>query len=119
MPLVNVLINGRAFTVACDDGEEEHLKELGTYVDKKVRELLEAVGQVGDVKLMLMAALLLADEHHDAVTQLLAARQELAALKSAQDGWKADREAAERIAADALENAAKKVEEITASLAAH
>jgi cell division protein ZapA len=29
MPLVNVMINSRAYTIACDDGEEEHLKELG------------------------------------------------------------------------------------------
>ncbi|MDE2181912.1 MAG: cell division protein ZapA [Alphaproteobacteria bacterium] len=117
MPLVNVLVNGRAFTVACDEGEEEHLKELGAHVDKKVRELLESVGQVGDLRLLLMAALLIADEHHDVATQLTAARQELSALKSAENSWNTDREAAERVAADALENAAKTVEQIAASLA--
>ena len=48
MPLVNVMVNGRAYTIACDDGEEEHLKELAGHVDSKVRELLGSVGQVGD-----------------------------------------------------------------------
>ena len=65
MPLVNVMVNGRAYTIACDEGEEEHLKRARRHVDAKVRELLGSVGQVGDQRLMLMAALLLADEHHD------------------------------------------------------
>ena len=37
MPLVNVMVNQRAYTIACDDGEEEHLKELAAHVDGKVR----------------------------------------------------------------------------------
>jgi len=48
MPLVNVMINTRAYTLACDEGEEEHLKGLAGVVDEKVRELLGSVGQVGD-----------------------------------------------------------------------
>jgi len=56
MPLVNVMVNSRAYTIACDTGEEEHLKELAAHVDAKVRELTGSIGQVGDQKLMLMAA---------------------------------------------------------------
>ncbi len=37
MPLVNVMVNGRAYTTACDDGEEDHLKELAAHVDAKAR----------------------------------------------------------------------------------
>ena len=59
MPLVNVMVNSRAYTIACDEGEEEHLKELGAEVDHKVQELLGSVGQVGDQRLILMSALLL------------------------------------------------------------
>ena len=32
MPLVNVMVNGRAYTIACDDGEEDHLRELAGIV---------------------------------------------------------------------------------------
>ena len=64
MPLVNVMVNGRAYTIACDDGEEEHLRQLAATVDAKTREVLSSVGQVGDTRLLLMAALLIADEHH-------------------------------------------------------
>src|SRR3954447_13199041 len=65
MPLVNVMVNGRAYTIACDEGEEEHLKELAAHVDAKAREVLGSVGQVGDTRMLLMTALLIADEHHE------------------------------------------------------
>src|SRR6266566_3727415 len=65
MSLVNVVVNGRAYTIACDEGEEEHLKELAAHVDQKAREVLGSVGQVGDARMLLMAALLIADEHHE------------------------------------------------------
>ena len=80
MALVNVMVNSRAYTIACDDGEEEHLRELAGHVDAKVREVLETVGQVGDQRLMLMAALLVADEAFEANQRLEARRQELGDL---------------------------------------
>ena len=48
MPLVNVMVNNRAYTIACDEGEEAHLKELAAHVDEKAREVLASVGQVGE-----------------------------------------------------------------------
>src|SRR5262245_20192361 len=53
MPLVNVMVNSKAFTIACDDGEEDHLRQLAAIVDGKVRELLGSVGNVGDTRLLL------------------------------------------------------------------
>ena len=70
MPLVNVMVNGRAYTIACDEGEEDHLRDLAATVDAKAREVLSSVGQVGDTRLLLMAALLMADEHSAAVSRL-------------------------------------------------
>jgi cell division protein ZapA len=110
MPLVNVMVNSRAYTIACDEGEEEHLKELAAHVDAKTREVLSSVGQVGDGRVILMAALLIADEHHDAVRKSAAQP----ANGKTQPGEQA--EAAERAAADALEGAAKKIEDIAARL---
>ena len=110
MPLVNVMVNGRAYTIACDDGEEEHLKELAAHVDQKAREVLGSVGQVGDARMLLMAALLIADERHELSSK--------AGIVT--DGEKQKlhlrMEEAEAAAADALEAAAKKVEDIAAGL---
>ena len=116
MPLVNVMVNGRAYTIACDDGEEEHLKALGADVDAKVRELLGAVGQVGEQRLILMAALLLADEVHAAETQLETARKELAAERENRQELSGRAETSESVAADALESAVRRIEDITAKL---
>lgn len=110
MPLVNVMVNNRAYTIACDDGEEEHLKELAAHVDAKAREVLGSVGQVGDIRMLLMAALLIADE-----------RQELSGKSGTSDGERQNlhlrAEQAERAAADALESATKRLEDIAARLA--
>src|ERR1700753_4308973 len=102
MPLVNVMVNNRAYTIACDDGEEEHLKELAIHVDAKAREVLGSVGQVGDARLLLMAALLIADEHHD-MSGKVAGQGE-----NEKQTLHLRAEAAESSAADVLESAAKR-----------
>ncbi len=118
MPLVNVMVNGRAYTIACDEGEEEHLKELAGEVDNKIRELLGSVGQVGDQRLMLMAALLMADELHMARTQLDTARRELGEERGSREELSGRVEKSEAIAADVIENAVKRIEDIAARLKA-
>jgi cell division protein ZapA len=59
---VEVSINGRNYSISCDDGQEAHLVELGEYVDRRVKGLVTDVGQVGDSRLLVMASLLIADE---------------------------------------------------------
>lgn len=73
MAQVDITINNRSYTVACDDGQEEHLRTLGTYVDDRVKELTGAVGQIGDSRLLVMASLLIADELADAQRKALEA----------------------------------------------
>ncbi len=62
MAQVTVQINGRSYQVACGDGEQERITGLAGYVDGKVQELVGALGNVGDQRLLVMACLLLADE---------------------------------------------------------
>jgi cell division protein ZapA len=111
MPLVNVMVNNRAYTIACDEGEEAHLKELAVHVDEKAREVLGSVGQVGDARMLLMAALLIADERHELQTK--------AGEAGSPDTQKLHLKAeeAESQAADMLEGAAKRLEDIAARLA--
>ncbi len=118
MPLVNVMVNGRAYTIACDEGEEDHLRDLAGIVDAKAREVLGSVGQVGDTRLLLMAALLIADEHHGAESRLSASHKAAEALSDARGTLETRAAEAESAAADALELAAKKIEDIAAGLSA-
>jgi len=62
MPQVEVAINGRDYQVACGDGEEEHVGRLLNMISGQVDQLAKDVGQVGQSKLMLFAALVMADE---------------------------------------------------------
>ena len=62
MAQVNLKINGRDYLIACEDGEEKHLAFLAQYINKRVENLVESVGQVGEARLLLMAALVVADE---------------------------------------------------------
>ena len=70
MSQITVLVNGRKYDIACDDGQEAHLTRLAQYVDRRVDELIAAVGQVGDARLLLMASLLVADELSEVYTEL-------------------------------------------------
>jgi cell division protein ZapA len=112
MPLVNVMVNSRAYTIACDAGEEEHLKELASYVDAKVRELTGTVGQVGDQKLMLMAAVLITDELLEARTRLEGHARKMGDLSEAHAELSSRADKSEETAAGALEEAAKRLEQI-------
>lgn len=65
MAQVDITINGRDYRIACEDGQESHLRQLAGYVDGKIGELVGEVGQIGDTRLMVMASLLVADELSD------------------------------------------------------
>ncbi|MDJ0950841.1 MAG: cell division protein ZapA [Alphaproteobacteria bacterium] len=69
MKQVVISINGRDYDIACDDGQEDHLRSLAGYVDKRVEELAATVGQVGDLRLLVLTSLLIADELHESRTQ--------------------------------------------------
>ena len=67
---VAVTIGGRRYPVSCDDGQEEHVTKLAAYVDRRAQELSETVGRVGEVRLLLMTSLIVADELADAYDEL-------------------------------------------------
>ncbi len=115
MPLVNVMVNNRAYTIACDDGEEEHLRALAATVDAKTREVLSSVGQVGDTRLLLMAALLIADEHHGGKAD---AHDHHAEHQSLRAELEARTKLAEEESAAALDRSSARLEKLAAQLSA-
>ena len=66
MGQVVVKVNGREFQLTCADGQEARIRRLAQYVDAKVGEFTKTVGQVGEARLILLAALVIADELSDA-----------------------------------------------------
>jgi cell division protein ZapA len=65
MGQVSITLNGRSYPVACDDGQEDHVVRLAAYLDKRANELITAVGTVSEGRLLVMLALLIADELAD------------------------------------------------------
>lgn len=76
--------NGRIFKLQCGEGEEPRLRELTDIVSGKLQTLVGQYGKVGDDRLLLMSALLIADEMLDlrARVAMLEARQQPAAATS-------------------------------------
>lgn len=62
MAEVTVNVGGRAYAISCRDGEEAHLHMLAGMVDDKARIARQAVPGVTEARLLLFAALFIADE---------------------------------------------------------
>ena len=76
MALVTVTINGYPHSVGCEAGQEPHLLAMAAEVEQRVHSIKALGGQTGEARLLVLAALMLADEVHDL-------REELAAAKAA------------------------------------
>ncbi len=59
---VTINVNGRPYDITCQQGQEEQIRKLGEYIDEKAKELTSAIGQISENRLLIMVALLLADE---------------------------------------------------------
>lgn len=108
MAQINVEVNGRPYAVGCEDGQEQHLIELAKMFDKQVRQVSQDMGQLGDSRLFLMGALLLADELADIKGRLAALQTDTAKLQT-------ERTRLETRAVAALEAAAKRIEKLAAA----
>jgi cell division protein ZapA len=73
MAEVMLSIGGHSYQVSCRDGEEPHLHKIADIVDRKVSEARSAVGDLGEVRQLLLASLLLADEVFEANKPAVAA----------------------------------------------
>jgi cell division protein ZapA len=65
MAAIELEIGGRRYSIACRDGEEEHLRSVGELVNRKAGEAEVALGSLGEARQLLFASLLLADELKD------------------------------------------------------
>jgi cell division protein ZapA len=78
MGQVTVTIDGKAYRMACDDGQESHLESLAAYFNGRVQEMRTSFGEIGDMRLTIMAAITASDELMELRRKLAAAEAELA-----------------------------------------
>ena len=106
MAQVDITVNGRAYKVTCENGQEGRLQQIAGYFDRHVAQLVRELGQIGDARLMLLSALTVCDE-------LFELKRRVADLERAREALDADTVGgASRI----IENATRRVEAIREKL---
>ena len=116
MASVNATIAGRQFRLACEDGQEEHLQSLARDLDASIEELRQKFGEIGDTRLTVMAALMVADELAEAKRKIRRLEEESTALQDARAVATERAKAASAAVVNAFNSAAERIEGITKKL---
>jgi cell division protein ZapA len=116
MAQVTATIAGRQFRLACEDGQEEHLVALASDIDGRIAELRQRFGEIGDTRLTVMAALMVADEVSEARAQIRRMEEEIAALQDARVVAADRAQQASAAVVGAFNSAAERIESLTRKL---
>lgn len=116
MPHVSITIAGRPYRMACDEGQEEHLIRLGRDIDERIGHLRGAFGEIGDQRLVVMAAITIADELAEARARIRALESDLEGQRDARASALARMEASEVEVARTIEAVAERIERLVADL---
>jgi len=116
MPQVAVVINGKTYRMACDEGQEQHLLTLAKRFDSYVVHLKESFGEIGDQRLTVMAGVMVTDELVEVQKKLRGVETELASLRRTRDDALDKINVRESELAVSLNVAAEKIEQIGTKL---
>ncbi|MGL5115587.1 MAG: cell division protein ZapA [Beijerinckiaceae bacterium] len=116
MAQVTVLVDGKSYRLACDDGQEAHLVGLANAVDGKLKTLKGQVGEIGDLRLMVMTSIMMADEAEEIRTKLAAIEATLASMQSENLARDAAAAARERGMTEAIDAVAQRMARIAETL---
>lgn len=113
MAKVSIQINGRKYALGCDDGEEERLERLGQRLDERLTMLANNFGQIGDLRLMVMAGITMMDELDELQGNVSSQAEKMALdVRKESEAAKAQAARAERRATDTLIDTAERIEAI-------
>jgi cell division protein ZapA len=116
MTHVNVTIHGRQYRMACEEGQQDHLLHLAKDLDQRIEQLKASFGAIGDMRLIVMAALTLGDELSEAARRVRRLEEELTALQDARVTSSERAQATQAAVAAALNSASERIEHVTRSL---
>ncbi|TFF21924.1 cell division protein ZapA [Jiella endophytica] len=118
MPQIVVTIDEKTYRMACAEGEEKHLETLAADVDGKISELRGSFGQIGDLRLTVMAAIMATDQLYEARRKLQELQAQIDADAETRTASEAGSETRRREFAESLDETAAALERITAKLTA-
>jgi cell division protein ZapA len=116
MAHVIVEVNGRPYTMQCPDGEEDHLRELARLLDSEVMRIKQSVGTVGDIRLLVMSGLMVADRLSESIRRIEELEEEVRALNQARIAAEAETKLIETEASERIEAAARRLESVARDL---
>src|ERR1700757_508061 len=116
MAQVSATIAGRQFRLACEDGQERHLQALAHNIDQRIIDLRAKFGEIGDTRLTVMAALMVADDLSEAERRIRQLEDEIAGLQDARNVAADRAKAATNAVLGAFNSAAERIEGITRKL---
>mgnify|MGYP001279825339 CR=1 FL=1 len=117
MSQVSVSIDGKMFRMACEDGQEAHLAALAAHLDGRIGEMRKAFGEIGDLRLVVMAAITITDEFFEARKSSEHLAGEVRQIQSEQTTVIAGAGARDADIAAAIDRMTQRLERITALLA--
>ena len=117
MAQVVVTIAGRTYRMSCEDGQEGHIEALAAHVDSKMAGLRTSFGEIGEQRLVVMAAITIADELAEANGRIASLEQQIGALSEVSHDARQMREAREGHLAEALGGAAERLEKLAREIA--
>ncbi len=110
---INVTINGRQYRMACEDGQEQRLLGLAEDFEARIVELRGKFGEIGDARLTVMAALMVADELLDTRERVRALEDEVDSLRDVRVAAAERNRATQYAVSAALNAAAERIEKTT------
>ncbi|HTO33711.1 MAG TPA: cell division protein ZapA [Pararhizobium sp.] len=116
MAQVTVMIDGKAYRMACEEGQEDHLTELATRFDQYVSHLKSQFGEIGDLRLTVMAGIMVMDELSEVDRKLKSLQTEADNLKQGRDATQSDNARAEEALASALSEVTAQIQGIAQKL---
>ena len=117
MPQISVTIDGRSYRMACGDGEEARLTGLAETLDARVGEMRKNFGEIGDMRLQVMAAITIADETAELRGRLTGLEVEIAGLREAAHAAETGREDDAKRAASGIGRAAERIGRLADAMA--
>ncbi len=116
MAQITVTINGKAFRMACDDGEEERLMGLASRFDGWIDELKGAFGEIGDQRLVVMAGIMATDQLSELERRIAGLEQQLADARQQNVAALDDMSQTEQELSRAIHTAAARIESLADGL---
>jgi cell division protein ZapA len=116
MANVVVTVADRPYTMQCPDGEEDHLRELAALLDTEISRIKQSVGAIGDIRLLVMSGLMVADRLSEAIRKIEGLEDQIKGLRESRNLAQMQVKELEAKFTDRLQRASTKLESLAKTM---